>query len=569
MHRDVYLSLRHKNTTEGQTKQSSIDDYVETKPKYSQNDQRQIQLTDALVLFIAGDLMPLSVVESTNFRNLCEQLNPRFQVPSRSHLTKKLLHEKSSEIQSNLKLRLKKAQSVCLTIDMWSNRQMKGFLGITGHYIVDWTMQSVMIACKRFKGKHTSENIRQVYEETIACFDIAEKIEGVISDNASNMVKAFDFSLPGFTEEKRTDGDDDDDDDSNDEKNDISMEDSDSTDEFDCLPKHYRCYAHSLQLVVRDGLKEAGQHLKTVIAKASNIVNFVRKSVNASEILEDEKKLQASNATRWNSQLYMIQSILNVPEEKLNSIECNFKLSTYERKLLSELCTILGPFEHVTVLVQKENNVSASLTVPVTIGLKHQMQHISSTFNNKMVSTFKRSINERLSQYEQEESYVVAAVLDARFKLRWCESDKIDHVESLVRKNLQSVSVQEDEALSPPPKKKQKTDDFFDFMSPVPRTPRKQNISGAVNELDSYLQEPCEEMDSDPLDYWKVNHIQYPTLARLANKLLAIPATSAPVERLFSIAGKVFRPERCSLKDETFERLMMIKCNHVRKNDKV
>ena len=295
----------------------------------------------------------------------------------------------------------------------------------------------------------------------------------------------------------------------------------------------------------------------------------MRKSVNASEILEDEKKLQASNATRWNSQLYMIQSILNVPEEKLNSIECNFKLSTYERKLLSELCTILGPFEHVTVLVQKENNVSASLTVPVTIGLKHQMQHISSTFNNKMVSTFKRSINERLSQYEQEESYVVAAVLDARFKLRWCESDKIDHVESLVRKNLQSVSVQEDEALSPPPKKKQKTDDFFDFMSPVPRTPRKRNISGAVNELDSYLQEPCEEMDSDPLDYWKINHIQYPTLARLANKLLAIPATSAPVERLFSIAGKVFRPERCSLKDETFEKLMMIKCNHVRKNDKV
>ena len=47
--------------------------------------------------------MSLSVVESTHFCNLCEQLNPRFQVPRRSHLTKKLLHEKSSEIQSNLK----------------------------------------------------------------------------------------------------------------------------------------------------------------------------------------------------------------------------------------------------------------------------------------------------------------------------------------------------------------------------------------------------------------------------------------------------------------------------------
>ena len=147
----------------------------------------------------------------------------------------------------------------------------------------------------------------------------------------------------------------------------------------------------------------------------------------------------------------MIKSILNVPKEKLNKTECKIQLSTYERKLLSELCTILGPFEHVTFLVQKENNISASLTVPVTIGLRHQ---ISSTFNNKMVSTFKCSIKEGLSRYEKEESYVVAAVLYLRFKLRWCESDKIDYVESIVHKNLQTVSVQDDEILNFPPKKK-------------------------------------------------------------------------------------------------------------------
>ena len=45
-------------------------------------------------------------------------------------------------------------------------------------------------------------------------------------------------------------------------------------------------------------------------------------------------------------------------------------------------------------------------------------------------------------------------------------------------------------------------------------------------------------------------------------------ATSAPVECLFSTAGKVFRPERCSLKDDTFEKLnMMIKCNHQIKSE--
>ena len=49
----------------------------------------------------------------------------------------------------------------------------------------------------------------------------------------------------------------------------------------------------------------------------------------------------------------------------------------------------------------------------------------------------------------------------------------------------------------------------------------------------------------------------------MAKKISSNSATSALVECLLSIAGKVFRPERCSLKDDTFEKLnKMIKCNH-------
>ena len=45
-------------------------------------------------------------------------------------------------------------------------------------------------------------------------------------------------------------------------------------------------------------------------------------------------------------------------------------------------------------------------------------------------------------------------------------------------------------------------------------------------------------------------------------------ARSTPVECLSSIAGLVFRPERCSLKDDTFEKLnMMIKCNQQIKSE--
>jgi len=42
---------------------------------------------------------------------------------------------------------------------------------------------------------------------------------------------------------------------------------------------------------------------------------------------------------------------------------------------------------------------------------------------------------------------------------------------------------------------------------------------------------------NNPLDWWRLKEQQYPLLAVLASKVLAIPATLAPSERVFSVAG--------------------------------
>ena len=66
-------------------------------------------------------------------------------------------------------------------------------------------------------------------------------------------------------------------------------------------------------------------------------------------------------------------------------------------------------------------------------------------------------------------------------------------------------------------------------------------------------------MNDSVLEFWKDNSFRFPSLASPAIKYLDIPAIS--VERIFSIAGKIYRPDKCSLKDQTFETLMTIKCN--------
>ena len=50
--------------------------------------------------------------------------------------------------------------------------------------------------------------------------------------------------------------------------------------------------------------------------------------------------------------------------------------------------------------------------------------------------------------------------------------------------------------------------------------------------IPQYLNEPAIDMNSDPLMFWKNSEAEYPHLAKLANKYLAIQASSAAVERL-------------------------------------
>lgn len=108
------------------------------------------------------------------------------------------------------------------------------------------------------------------------------------------------------------------------------------------------------------------------------------------DIFEGEKRLQTASATRWNLQLRMIRSVMGAPEEKLKELDVQ-QLTAYERK--------------------QRNNVSASLTVFVTTGIKHQMQQISTTYNNTTATTLKSSIQQRLSDYRDDGSYLTAAVV--------------------------------------------------------------------------------------------------------------------------------------------------------------
>ena len=150
--------------------------------KYDAKHPRQILVTDALVDFVAEDLIPLSVVDSTRFKKFVSILEPQYQMPSRKYLSGVLLQKKYDTVKREVLDRIQKSKSINITVDLWSNRQMKSFLGMTGHYISDqWTLESIMLGCNRITGRHTSDNIALWYEELVSEFVVRQKIKHVVT----------------------------------------------------------------------------------------------------------------------------------------------------------------------------------------------------------------------------------------------------------------------------------------------------------------------------------------------------------------------------------------------------
>ena len=224
---------------------------------------------------IVKDMQPVYIVEREGFCDLLNVLEPRYTIVSRKHLQLTLLPTYHTKVEESIKDALSCIDTCSLTLDIWSSRRMHAYLGVTCHFITrEWESLSLLISCGRLHDRHTAANILSEFEEVVSRIGISLKLYRVVTDNASNVRKAFSESLPGFMVEQ---GDDEDDDDDDDNEQTTESEDGDLDDvELDeiQIPQRIPCFAHTLQLSINDGLKSC-KSISSTIAKASRIVNHV------------------------------------------------------------------------------------------------------------------------------------------------------------------------------------------------------------------------------------------------------------------------------------------------------
>ena len=156
-----HLARRHPKPS---SQQGSIANFTVR----SCDSRRAERISGLLAKMIAGDMLPMSVVEGTGLRNLISFLEPTYTVPCRQTMTVRL--EKMYREAASLREILSSADKVAITTDAWTALTTESYVTVTVHFFSDWVLQSAILQTRSMTERHTAENMAHVLQAAVDIF---------------------------------------------------------------------------------------------------------------------------------------------------------------------------------------------------------------------------------------------------------------------------------------------------------------------------------------------------------------------------------------------------------------
>ena len=380
------------------TTQLSLKESAEKKLKYNKEHPRAKVISQKIMECIALDNQPFSIVQDAGFSKLVEFLEPRFAMPNRKYFSDVCLPELYSVAYGHVEKLISDAVAISFTTDIWSSSVSQvSMLSLTAQWLdPDFKLVKAVLHSQECRGSHTAQAIACAFEKMFETWKISkERVHVIVRDNARNMAKA--------------------------------------TSEFGVLS--LPCMAHTLQLAVNGGALSQ-RNIADALAVGRRVVGHFKHSPLAYSRFEDiqkelgmpVKKLQQDVCTRWNSTYHMMQSLVE-QKRALSAYAADYELpatlNATQWGILEKLKNLLEPFEQLTKDISSAEATAADV-IPAVMSLTRLLARVDES--DKGVQTAKRSLLEavcnRFNGVQSEPLYVIATMVDARYKDRYFDSDK-------------------------------------------------------------------------------------------------------------------------------------------------
>lgn len=456
---------------------------------------------------------------------------------------------------------------------------------MTVHWISNDTFrrEGAAIACRRFKGAHTYDKVAEIISEVHSEFDLKLcKITKTITDNGSNMVKAFKMfgrseSIVDCQQSNEYDivpyDNKDNENDEIDGDNDLLPQAfpeaiKDFVSDYE-LPNHERCATHTLHLIAAVDIKQATVENSvykkihySAFGKCQALWNLCSKSPKACETYLDitGKSSTSPCPTRWNSYYDSVNDLLIV-KEHLNEALKNLKLPLFKEtdlQFLSEYIKCLKPIAEAIISLQGEKETYYGMLLPELIRISKilsslKMENLKYCMN--LIEVIERNLKLRFKQFLNFESVandaILASVAHPFFKMKWVPKDKKEHVKALFLMETKKSKQNENDQKESSTEKKKRDETYFMFQDDSSDSSSITETTGDLEAL-QYLQ----DRDTS-LSMLK----SYPIVKQIFLKYNTCLPSSAPVERLFSYGGLIMRPHRRKMGDSLFEKLVLLKAS--------
>ncbi|TXG63631.1 hypothetical protein EZV62_010625 [Acer yangbiense] len=346
---------------------------------------------------------PLSMVEHEAFREFSTALQPAFKSVSRNTIKKEILQIYDVEKMKTISILAANNCRIALTTDLWTaSSQRKGYMAVTSHFIDEsWCLQSRILRFIYVPCPHTAETICEALHDCVMDWNLDRRLSALTVDNCSTNDKVIEFMLEKLN------------------KNDLLL---------NGQLYHMRCYAHILNLIVKDGLAVIGDGIERIRDSVAYWVATPKRKerfVEAARQLNIEYKqmLVLDCKTRWNSTYIMltVASKYKTVFSHLSARDRQYKSVPQEKdwELASKLEDNLRKFYEVTEMFSGTNYPTTNLFFLEVCEIRLSLSDWL-TSESEVIRKMAENMIQKHEHYwgVLHGVMAVATILDPRYKLK-------------------------------------------------------------------------------------------------------------------------------------------------------